>query len=134
MLHSIEFTFVKYTSYYKKTRMKRVIQDIEYRAIAMISRMMQDVDKTAYPVVYDYLHTEYVLYGQAKYVLERFIEDDLESLVDVNFPPKNLASIIMFIQEGKDLLRTNITDKEMLARAYDEYGDAIQLLNQFYLG
>ena len=73
-----------------------------------------------------------MVYEQVKYVLERFAADDLEALVEVYFPPKKLASVIMFIQEGKDLLRTNIEDKAMLGRAYDEYGDAIQLLEQFY--
>lgn len=112
--------------------MKRVIQDIEYRAISLIKRMMQEVDSAANPEIYEFLSAEHIIYEQVKFVLERFMADDLESLVEVNFPPQKLGSIIMFVQEGKDLLRTNIEDKTKLEKAYDEYGDAIQLLEQFY--
>ena len=113
--------------------MKRVIQDLEYRAISIINRMMQDVDKGAHPDIYEFLYTEYLIYQQVKFVLERFAADDLESLVDVSFPEKRLSSVILFVQEGKDLLRNTIDNAEKLEQAYNEYGDAVQLLEQFYM-
>lgn len=111
--------------------METVIIDIEMRGINMLNQLLINVDKGRNPDIYEYLLAEIVFFEQIRYVIERYMADDLESLAEINLQPDMLNAAIMFLIQGKDYASRLVDSKEKLNTIHDEYAEAITLLKEF---